>query len=135
MTAGPLLPNVLAFAVPLILSGMLQLLYNSADIIVVGRFADSVAMASVGATTSLIHLLVSLLMGLSVGASVAVARSVGAGDRDGVHRAVHTSMALAVLCTAFGGTISKGEAVRKSCPNFFDTMKSLGFEAESGDII
>ena len=74
MTAGPLLPNVLAFAVPLILSGMLQLLYNSADIIVVGRFADSVAMASVGATTSLIHLLVSLLMGLSVGASVAVAR-------------------------------------------------------------
>ena len=48
MTAGPLLPNVLAFAVPLILSGMLQLLYNSADIIVVGRFADSVAMASVG---------------------------------------------------------------------------------------
>ena len=45
MTAGPLLPNVLAFAVPLILSGMLQLLYNSADIIVVGRFADSVAMA------------------------------------------------------------------------------------------
>ena len=81
MTAGPLLPNVLAFAVPLILSGMLQLLYNSADIIVVGRFADSVAMASVGATTSLIHLLVSLLMGLSVGASVAVARSAGAGDR------------------------------------------------------
>ena len=86
MTAGPLLPNVLAFAVPLILSGMLQLLYNSADIIVVGRFADSVAMASVGATTSLIHLLVSLLMGLSVGASVAVARAAGAGDRDGVHR-------------------------------------------------
>lgn len=58
-------------SVPLILSGVLQLLYNSADIIVVGRFADSVAMASVGATTSLIHLLVSMLMGLSVGASVA----------------------------------------------------------------
>ena len=105
MTAGPLLPNVLAFAVPLILSGMLQLLYNSADIIVVGRFADSVAMASVGATTSLIHLLVSLLMGLSVGASVAVARSAGAGDRDGVHRAVHTSMALAVLSGAALGML------------------------------
>ena len=105
MTAGPLLPNVLAFAVPLILSGMLQLLYNSADIIVVGRFADSVAMASVGATTSLIHLLVSLLMGLSVGASVAVARAAGAGDRDGVHRAVHTSMALAVLSGAALGVL------------------------------
>ncbi|MBS5680964.1 MAG: MATE family efflux transporter, partial [Clostridiales bacterium] len=75
MTAGPLLPNVLAFTVPLILSGVLQLLYNSADIIVVGRFADSVAMASVGA-------------------SVAVARATGAGDRDGVRCAVHTSMAL-----------------------------------------
>mgnify|MGYP000455844309 CR=1 FL=1 len=97
MTAGPLLPNVLAFTVPLILSGVLQLLYNSADIIVVGRFADSVAMASVGATTSLIQLLVSMLMGLSVGASVAVARATGAGDRDGVRCAVHTSMALAVL--------------------------------------
>lgn len=105
MTAGPLLPNVLSFAVPLILSGMLQLLYNSADIIVVGRFADSVAMASVGATTSLIHLLVSLLMGLSVGASVAVARAAGAGDRDGVHRAVHTSMALAVLSGAALGVL------------------------------
>ena len=88
MTAGPLLPNVLAFTVPLILSGVLQLLYNSADIIVVGRFADSVAMASVGATTSLIQLLVSMLMGLSVGASVAVARATGAGDRDGVRCAV-----------------------------------------------
>ena len=105
MTAGPLLPYVLAFTVPLILSGMLQLLYNSADIIVVGRFADSVAMASVGATTSLIHLLVSLLMGLSVGASVAVARAAGAGDRDGVHRAVHTSMALAVLSGAALGVL------------------------------
>ena len=69
MTSGPLLKNVLAFAVPLILSGVLQLLYNSADIIVVGRFADSLAMAAVGSTTSLIHLMVSLLMGLSVGLS------------------------------------------------------------------
>ena len=75
MTSGPLLKNVLAFAVPLILSGVLQLLYNSADIIVVGRFADSLAMAAVGSTTSLIHLMVSLLMGLSVGSSVAVARA------------------------------------------------------------
>lgn len=92
MTAGPLLPNVLAFTVPLILSGVLQLLYNSADIIVVGRFADSVAMASVGATTSLIQLLVSMLMGLSVGASVAVApRDRSRETRDGVRCAVHTS--------------------------------------------
>ena len=104
MTAGPLLPNVLAFTVPLILSGVLQLLYNSADIIV-GRFADSVAMASVGATTSLIQLLVSMLMGLSVGASVAVARATGAGDRDGVRCAVHTSMALAVLSGVLLGAL------------------------------
>ena len=105
MTSGPLLPNVLAFTVPLILSGVLQLLYNSADIIVVGRFADSVAMASVGATTSLIQLLVSLLMGLSVGSSVAVARATGAGDREGVRRAVHTSIALALLSGVLLGAL------------------------------
>lgn len=97
MTSGPLLKNVLAFAVPLILSGVLQLLYNSADIIVVGRFADSLAMAAVGSTTSLIHLMVSLLMGLSVGSSVAVARACGAKDDVSIHRAVHTSIALALI--------------------------------------
>lgn len=97
MTSGPLLKNVLAFAVPLILSGVLQLLYNSADIIVVGRFADSLAMAAVGSTTSLIHLMVSLLMGLSVGSSVAVARACGAKDDMSIHRAVHTSIALALI--------------------------------------
>ena len=97
MTAGPLLPNVLAFTVPLILSGVLQLLYNSADIIVVGRFADSVAMASVGATTSLIQLLVSMLMGLSVGASVAVARAAGAGALYVVSLRVHAGGLLRLL--------------------------------------
>ena len=88
MTSGSLFKNVLAFTVPLILSGMLQLLYNSADIIVVGRFADSLAMAAVGSTTSLIQLMVSLLMGLSVGSSVAVARAAGAKDDAAIHRAV-----------------------------------------------
>lgn len=120
MTSGPLLKNVLAFAVPLILSGVLQLLYNSADIIVVGRFADSLAMAAVGSTTSLIHLMVSLLMGLSVGSSVAVARACGAKDDVSIHRAVHTSIALALISGfALGAAIlafSRGLLELMGCP-------------------
>lgn len=120
MTSGPLFKNVLAFTVPLLLSGVLQLLYNSADIIVVGRFADSLAMAAVGATTSLIQLMVSLLMGLSVGSSVAVARASGAGDHASVHRAVHTSIALALISGfALGAAIlifSRGLLELMGCP-------------------
>ena len=120
MTSGSLFKNVLAFTVPLILSGVLQLLYNSADIIVVGRFADSLAMAAVGATTSLIHLMVSLLMGLSVGSSVAVARASGAGDNPSVHRAVHTSIALALISGfALGAALlifSRGLLELMGCP-------------------
>ena len=75
MCNGTIMDKLISFSLPLMVSGILQLMFNAVDIIVVGRFADSVAMASVGATTSLIHLLVSMLMGLSVGASVAVARA------------------------------------------------------------
>lgn len=121
MTSGSLFKNVLAFTVPLILSGMLQLLYNSADIIVVGRFADSLAMAAVGSTTSLIHLMVSLLMGLSVGSSVAVARAAGAKDDAAIHRAVHTSIALALVSGfALGAAIwffSRGLLELMGCPD------------------
>ena len=74
MTEGPLLPRILAFSVPLILTGILQLLYNAADVIVVGNYAGHEALAAVSSTGSLINLLVNVFMGLGVGASVAVAR-------------------------------------------------------------
>jgi len=97
MSKGSIFKNVMIFVVPLILGNVLQLLYNAADIIVVSRWSGSSAMASVGATSSLNALIVNLCIGLSVGASVVVSRRFGAGDPQGVHRAVHTSMLLACI--------------------------------------
>ena len=97
MTTGSLLPKVLAFSGPLILMGVLQLLYNAADIIVVGRYASSQSQAAVGSTGSLINLLVNVFMGLSVGSSVLVARHFGAGDIAGVQKGVHTSITIALI--------------------------------------
>ena len=74
MTEGPLLGKIIRFSVPLMLSGMLQLLYNAADVIVVGRFAGSAALAAVGSTGALVNLLINLFMGVSVGCNVLVAR-------------------------------------------------------------
>ncbi len=99
MCSGPLFSKILVFALPLMCSGILQLLFNAADIIVVGRFTGSSALAAVGSTTSLINLLVNLFIGLSVGANVMIARSYGAGDVAAVHRGVHT----AVLTAAVSG--------------------------------
>ena len=97
MCSGPLFSKILVFALPLMLSGILQLLFNAADIIVVGRFTGSTALAAVGSTTSLINLLVNLFIGLSVGANVLIARSYGAGDIEAVHRGVHTTILLAAV--------------------------------------
>lgn len=97
MTEGPLLPKILSFSGPLILTGILQLLYNAADVIVVGNFAGHEALAAVSSTGSLINLLVNVFMGLSVGASVVVARNFGARDVVSMRKAEHTSMTLALF--------------------------------------
>lgn len=78
MTSGPLLGKIVRFSLPLMATGVLQLLYNAADIVVVGQFAGSSALAAVGSTGALINLIVSVFMGLSTGVSVAVARHYGA---------------------------------------------------------
>ena len=97
MTTGPLLPEILAFSGPLILTGILQLLYNAADVIVVGNYAGHEALAAVSSTGSLINLLVNIFMGLSVGASVVVARLYGARDIQGMRKAEHTAMTMALF--------------------------------------
>lgn len=99
MVNGPLFSGILSFALPLMLTSILQLLYNAADIIVVGRYVGSHALAAVGATASLINLLITVFLGLSVGASVTVANAYGAGDRQAVHETVHTSVALSLVCS------------------------------------
>lgn len=106
MCSGPLWNKLLLFALPLIASSMLQLLFNAADVVVVGWFAGKEALAAVGSNTSLINLLVNLFIGLSVGTNVVVARDLGAGRHDNVSRSVHTSITLAlisgVIMTIFG---------------------------------
>ena len=97
MTEGSLTRKMLRFAVPLALSTLLQLLFNAADLVVVSRFAGDNAMAAVGANTSLINLLVKTMTSVSVGANVLAARERGAGQRQEIHRTVHTAMSMALV--------------------------------------
>ncbi|MCR5256100.1 MAG: MATE family efflux transporter [Acetatifactor sp.] len=97
MCNGPLLGKVLLFSIPLILSGVLQLLFNAADTVVVGRWAGNNALAAVGATSSLVNLLVNLFIGLSIGANVLVARYFGSDQKDELTEMVSTSVVTAFL--------------------------------------
>ena len=97
MVNGPIFSNIIRFSIPLILTGMLQLLYNMADIIVVGQFESTDAVASVGATSSLITLMVNLFIGLSVGTAVMVAQYSGANKYRDIQDTVHTSIALSLV--------------------------------------
>ena len=97
LTEGPILRKILIFALPLALSGILQLLFNAADVIVVGRFVGSTALAAVGSTGSLINLLINLLIGLSVGTNVSVAKAYGARDYKMVSDSVHTAILLSII--------------------------------------
>lgn len=97
MCSGPIFSKIVTFAIPLILSGILQLLFNAADIIVVGRFAGSESLAAVGSTSALINLLVNVFIGLSIGVNVLVARFFGGHNQRDLEETVHTSMLLAAI--------------------------------------
>ncbi len=97
ITEGPIFLNLFLFTVPIILTGLLQLLYNAADVIVVGRFAGSNSLAAVGSTSSLTHLFLNIFIGLSSGSAVCVAHFIGAREKEGVTRAVHTSIGIAAI--------------------------------------
>lgn len=97
MLNGPLLGKILKFAMPFALSSVLQQLFNSVDIAVVGRFASSEALAAVGANTFLINLMINLFVGISIGANVVIANRIGRGDEQGVTRAVATTSVLALI--------------------------------------
>ena len=105
LTKGNLLTNIIKFTIPIILTGILQLLFNAADIAVVGNFASDTALAAVGATGALNNLIVNLILGLSVGAGVCVARCFGAKDDKGMFEVVHTSMLTAIIGGIIFGAI------------------------------
>lgn len=97
MCNGPILPGIIAFSLPLMLSGCLQLLFNAADVIVVGRFAGSESLAAVGSTSSLTNLLVNLFIGLSIGTNVTVGHTLGSGDYQGTRDNVHTAITISLI--------------------------------------
>ena len=103
MTQGPILRHLVLFSITVAATGLLQLLYNMVDTIVVGQFAGKEALAAVGSTGSLINLLITLFVGLSVGASITLARYYGEGDYKAVSDAAHTAIALSGICGVFVG--------------------------------
>ncbi len=98
---GPILSGMMMYALPLIATGLLQTLYNSADTIVVGRFAGDESLAAVTCTTAFINLLVNLFMGLSTGILTVVARHIGAKHSEHIQKSVHTAIPLALLSGVF----------------------------------
>ena len=111
MTSGSLAKKMISYALPFIATGALQLLFNTADVVVVGRFAGEAALAAVGSTASLIGLIVNLFMGLSVGVSVLVSQYYGSEHYEGVSQTVHTAFCVSLICGvlvgAFGFTFAK----------------------------
>ena len=105
MTEGPLLGKMLRYAMPLMATGLLQVLYNASDMVVVGRFSEvgSVAMGAVGSCGPLINLLVNAFMGMSIGTGICVAQGIGAGKHKEVKDLVHTSLVLGIICGIFVG--------------------------------
>lgn len=96
MTKGSILRHIIAFAIPVMIAGVLQTLYNAADTVVVGKFAGKEALAAVGSTGSAISLIIGVFVGLSSATNVIVARKFGAGNKSGVSKAVHTAIAACI---------------------------------------
>ena len=101
MCSGSILKKMLAFTIPLMFSSILQLLFNAADIVVVGKFAGDNSLAAVGSNTALINLLTNLFVGLSIGANVTAARFYGAKRDEDLSDTVHTSMAISLISGIF----------------------------------
>lgn len=101
MLQGPLLPSILLYTIPIILTSLLQLLFNAADLVVVGRWCGSVAVAAVGATGSITNLIVNLFIGLSVGSGVTMAHALGGRNEDAAQKTVHTTLPIALISGLF----------------------------------
>lgn len=97
MLQGPLFLNIVTYTIPIILTSLLQLLFNAADLVIVGRFCGSLSVAAVGATGAITNLVVNLFIGLSIGAGVCMAHAIGGRDETAMHRTVHTALPMALV--------------------------------------
>lgn len=123
MTHGSLFSKLIFFSLPLIASGILQLLFHAADIIVVGRFAGANSMAAVGSTTALVNLLTNFFIGISIGASVVLGHCIGAHNYAKSQQAVQTAMVTALVCGVFVMTI--GLFLSPQMLKWMDTPKDV----------
>lgn len=124
MTNGNLFKKIIIFALPLMLSGILQLLYNASDLIIVGNFSDETnAIGAIGSTGSLINMIVNVFMGFSVGANVMLARAIGAKDKKKAHNTVHSSIVLGIIGGIILGFI--GYFCSRTFLNWMDTPSDV----------
>ncbi|MBQ2385154.1 MAG: MATE family efflux transporter, partial [Clostridia bacterium] len=127
MTEGPFFKKMVVFAIPLIITGLLQCLYNAADLVVVGQYRGEIAVAAVGSTGALTNLVLGLFMGLSVGSGVCVAHHIGAKEPEEVKKVVHTSVLLSgifgVVMAIFGFIMAE------------DFLRLMGTQSEPVDVL
>ena len=123
MCNGSILDKLVSFSIPLMLSGILQLLFNAVDIIVVGQFTGNEALAAVGSTTALINVFVNLFIGISLGASVLAARFYATGQEKEMSETVHTSITLALISGIAMGII--GVLAAKGALELMDTPNNV----------
>ena len=139
MLEGPLFPNIIRYTIPIILTSLLQLLFNAADLVVVGRYCGSVSVAAVGATGAITNLMVNFFMGLSIGVGVTVAHGLGGHEDDAVHRTVHTALPTAILSgiflTVFGVSFSEKFLIMMGTPDSVLPLSSLYMRIIFGGII
>ena len=129
MCNGPIMSKLISFSVPLILSGMLQLMFNAVDIIVVGQFSGSTSLAAVGSTTALINVFVNLFMGISLGANVISARCYAMGRREEMSKTVHTAITIAlvsgIIMAVIGVIFAKGALLLMGTPENVIDLSTL----------
>jgi len=139
MLEGPLFKGIISYTVPIIITSLLQLLFNAMDMIVVGQFCGSITVAAVGATGSLITLIINLFIGLSVGVGVCVARAIGCRDNDGIHKTVHTAIPASLLCgvvlTVIGIAFSRNFLQMMDTPENVLPLATLYMQIYFGGII
>ena len=127
MTEGPFFKKMVVFAIPLIITGLLQCFYNAADLVIVGQFRGDIAVAAVGSTGALTNLVLGLFMGLSVGAGVAVAHHIGAKEMNDVRKVVHTSILLSAILGVIIGAVGFVFAE--------DLLRLMGTQSEPVDVL
>ena len=139
MTTGAIFPKLVKFAVPLILSSVLQLLFNAADIVVVGRYAGDNSLAAVGSTSSMVNLMVNFFIGLGVGCNVVAANFLGAGKKEELNKTVHTTLVLSliggVILTAIGIIFSRRILIIMSSPKEVLPLSTLYLKVFFGGIV